>query len=118
VRMADDRDGKWVPATVPGASVRGTREQPIRASLWRYLGYFVGVCECTNGVGVNYWGLRIRMDGVLAPWGKPTVHHLIAHNPKMSFLGFYQLILGFGVSRRNRPSVTRGKHEMSKKGAR
>jgi len=56
------------------------------------------------------------MDRNLAPWGKLAVHHLIAHNPKMSFLGFYQLILAFGVSRRNRPSVTHRKLDTGRKG--
>jgi len=36
----------------------------------------------------------------VAPWGKSLVDRVIAHNPKMSFLGFYQPILGFGVSQR------------------
>jgi hypothetical protein len=57
-------------------------------------------------------------ERVLAPWGKLGAGWVIAHNPKMSFLGFYQLILGFGVIRRNRPSVTSTKHEISKRGAR
>lgn len=58
------------------------------------------------------------MDKDLAPWGKLGAGRVIAHNPKMSFLGFYQLILAFGVSRRNRPSVSPTKHDTGKKAAR
>lgn len=54
----------------------------------------------------------------LAPWGKPAAGWVIAHDPKMSFLGFYQLILAFDVSRRNRPSVRSTKHNTGEKGPR
>jgi hypothetical protein len=71
VRMVDQRDGKRVPATLPGASVRGIRERSIPASPWRYLGYFARMHGYTDGTDVNYRGLRIRMDGVLAPREQP-----------------------------------------------
>ena len=45
-------------------------------------------------------GLGEVFENELAPWGKRGVGWVIAHDPKMSFLGFYQLILAFGVSQR------------------
>jgi hypothetical protein len=90
----------------------------IGANGWFSLRCSEGSCRRTSGAGVNYWGESIRRKKELAPWGKPTAGRVIAHNPKTSFLGFYQLILAFDVSRRNRPRVTHTKHEMSKKGAR
>jgi hypothetical protein len=65
--MVRDRDGKRVLATVPGASAGESRERPITATLWRYLGYFARIRERTDCVGVNYWGGEIRMDKKLAP---------------------------------------------------
>ena len=129
--MEHSPDGETVPREMGGQRRKMRRLGTGHASLgredakcrdgangWFSLGCSAGPCRRTSNAGVNYWGGSIRRKNNLAPWGKLGAGWVIAHNPKMSFLGFYQLILAVGVSRRNRPSATSTKYKMREKGAR
>jgi hypothetical protein len=78
---------------------------------WKFLERLRGRAgRCRQPTGTQITGGKEFGSVGQSPGGR-----LVLPNPKMSFLGFYQPILAFGVSRRNRPSVTYTKHGIGKK---
>ena len=96
-RTAPEKDGHRDRKRAPCATAADAPSQSQRTADQRKSVALFGMSRRgrghTNCVGGNYWGARIRRGKNLAPWGKPGACQVIAHNPKTSSLGFYQLIL-------------------------